>query len=56
MQDVMVNLYNKADITQPIQNFAPYVYSALRNRFIDIMRTRKKNVSLDAEASPERQI
>jgi RNA polymerase sigma factor (sigma-70 family) len=56
VQDVMVNLYNKADITQPIQNFASYVYSALRNRIIDIMRTRKKNVSLDAEASPERQI
>jgi RNA polymerase sigma factor (sigma-70 family) len=56
VQDVMVNLYNKADITQPIQNFTAYVYSALRNRIIDIMRTRKKNISLDAEGSPEHQM
>ena len=56
VQDVMVNLYNKADITQPIQNFTAYVYSALRNRIVDILRSRKKNVSLDAEASPEHQI
>jgi RNA polymerase sigma factor (sigma-70 family) len=56
VQDVMVNLYDRADITRPIQNFASYVYSALRNRIVDIMRTRKKNVSLDAEASPEHQI
>jgi len=56
VQDVMVNLYNKADITQPIQDFTAYVYSALRNRIVDILRSRKKNVSIDAETFKERPV
>ena len=48
VQDVMVNLFDSADVTRPIQNLTGYLYSALRNRIIDIMRTRKKTLSLDA--------
>jgi RNA polymerase sigma factor (sigma-70 family) len=53
VQDVMASIYDKTDITRPIQNFTAYVYSALRNRIVDIMRARKKNISLDAETSEE---
>jgi RNA polymerase sigma factor (sigma-70 family) len=49
VQDVMVNLFNKADVTEPIQNLTGYLYASLRNRIIDTMRGRKKTLSLDAE-------
>ena len=49
VQDVMVNLLDTADVMEPIRNLTGYVYAAIRNRIIDIMRTRKKAVSLDAE-------
>jgi RNA polymerase sigma factor (sigma-70 family) len=49
VQDVMVNLFDTTDVMEPIRNLTGYVYAAIRNRIIDIMRTRKKAVSLDAE-------
>jgi RNA polymerase sigma factor (sigma-70 family) len=48
VQDVMVGLFNTADVVEPIRNLTGYVYSAIRNRIVDILRTRKKAVSLDA--------
>ena len=54
VQDVMVNLFNKADVTEPIQNLAGYLYASLRNRIIDTMRARKKTLSLDMEAGNDR--
>ena len=53
VQDVMVNLFNKADVTEPIQNLTGYLYASLRNRIIDTMRTRKKTLSLDADDSAD---
>jgi RNA polymerase sigma-70 factor (ECF subfamily) len=53
VQDVMVNLFAKADVVEPIRNLTGYVYAAIRNRIVDIMRSRKKNVSLDAEIGDE---
>jgi RNA polymerase sigma factor (sigma-70 family) len=47
VQDVMVNLFDKADVMEPVRNLTGYVYTAIRNRIVDIMRTRKKAVSLD---------
>ena len=52
VQDVAFNLFNKADVTEPIENLAAYVYQALRNRTIDLLRKRRgKVVSLDMEAN-----
>jgi RNA polymerase sigma factor (sigma-70 family) len=48
VQDVMLNLFDKADVLEPIRNLTGYVYTAIRNRIVDIMRTRKKAVSIDA--------
>ena len=55
VQDVMVNLFNKADVMEPIQNLTGYLYSSLRNRIIDIMRARKKTLSFDAETGDDRE-
>ena len=53
VQDVMVNLFDKADVMAPVRNLAGYVYAAIRNRMVDIMRARKKAVSLDTEIGDE---
>jgi RNA polymerase sigma factor (sigma-70 family) len=53
VQDVMVGLFDKADIIQPIRNLTGYVYAAIRNRIIDIMRTRKNHVSLEDDMGEE---
>ena len=47
VQDVIVNLFDRADLTIPIENLTAYVYRALRNRVIDYLRKRKGGVSLD---------
>src|SRR5512136_1838177 len=50
VQDVVLGLFEKADISAPVENLAAYVYQSLRNRVIDAMRRRKPgNASLDAE-------
>lgn len=51
VQDVILNLFNRADVTVPIENVTAYVYQALRNRIIDYLRKKKDMVSLDEELS-----
>jgi RNA polymerase sigma-70 factor (ECF subfamily) len=47
VQDVMLNLFNKADITVPIENLSAYIYQSLRNRVVDLLRNRKFEKSID---------
>jgi len=47
VQDVMERVFSLADFTVPLDDLASYVYSALKNRVIDAMRRRKRQVSLD---------
>ena len=47
VQDVVLNIFNRADITIPIENMTAYIYQALRNRIIDYLRKKKETVSLD---------
>jgi len=47
VQDVAFHLFDNGDITEPIENLAAYVYTALRNRVIDSFRRRKRSESLD---------
>jgi RNA polymerase sigma factor (sigma-70 family) len=50
VQDVALNIFNRADVTIPIEYLSAYVYRALRNRIIDFLRRRKIPViSLDGE-------
>ncbi len=48
VQDVMLGLFDKADITVPIENLSAYIYRALRNRVTDMFR-RKRDVAALAE-------
>ena len=48
IQEVALRLFARADDINPIQNVAGYVYHALRNRIIDVMRARKP-----VDADPE---
>jgi len=50
VQDVMVNLFSRADPTVPIQNLAAYIYRALRNAVIDRLRKRRETVALSDAA------
>lgn len=47
VQDVMLNLFDKADISAPVENLAVYIYQALRNRITDLFRKRKEVYSLE---------
>lgn len=49
VQDVALNMFNRADITVPIENITSYVYQALRNRIIDYLRRRRDVISLDED-------
>jgi len=48
VQDVLLNIFNRADITIPIENVAAYVYQALRNKVIDYLRKRRVTIFLDS--------
>lgn len=53
VQDVIVNLFDKADVTIPIENLTAYVYQSLKNKIVDIFRKRAKSpqISLDDNIS-----
>lgn len=53
VQDVALNIFEKADVTAPIEDVASYVFQALRNRVIDLFRRRRRTVSLDRPLNAE---
>jgi len=53
VQDVMLNIFDAADVTRPVNNLSSYIYGALRNRVIDLLRKRRFDVSIDAPISGE---
>ena len=56
VQDVMLNIYAKADITEPIENLSAYIYQSLRNKIIDGFRKKRNDVSLDQTMDPKKQL
>jgi RNA polymerase sigma factor (sigma-70 family) len=49
VQDVMLNLLNKADFVAPIENLTAYVFKCLRNKIIDELRKDSQdNISLNS--------
>lgn len=52
VQDVLLNLFAMPDITLPVENLSAYIYRALHNRIIDLLRKRRGDLSLDDEDSP----
>ena len=53
IQDVMVSILGKADPVLPLENLAAYVYRSLKNRIIDIYRSPRRELSLDASLGEE---
>jgi RNA polymerase sigma factor (sigma-70 family) len=53
VQDVTTSILSIADLEETVINLSAFVYQALRNRVVDIMRRRKKHLSLDAELPGE---
>jgi RNA polymerase sigma-70 factor (ECF subfamily) len=52
VHDVALNLFNRADVTVPIENISAYVYQSLRNRIVDLLRKRKiKLISMEGAVS-----
>jgi len=47
VQDVMLSIFDRADVSLPIENLTAYVYQSLRNKVIDIFRKKRDVVSLD---------
>jgi RNA polymerase sigma-70 factor (ECF subfamily) len=47
VQEVMVSLFRRVELTGPVEDLAAYVYGSLRNRIIDVYRRRKENLSYD---------
>jgi len=48
--DVIAGIFERADISTPIENLGAYAYRALKNRIIDILRRRRQAAfSLDDE-------
>ncbi len=54
VHDVIVKVLERADLTTP-ENFSAYVFRSVRNRVIDVVRTRRVSVSLDAPLPGERE-
>ena len=51
VQDVIENLFEKADVTAPIADLSAYLYRSLRNRVIDLYRKPKRAAELPVELS-----
>ena len=61
VQDVMLSIFDKADVTIPIENLAAYVYRSLRNKVIDIFRKKEDILALsevvrDSESDTEQEV
>ncbi len=52
VQEVMLRLFETPDLALHIENLAAYVYRALRNRVIDVLRARRRERSLEEPALP----
>ena len=47
VMDVILSVFDKADVSAPIDNISGYIYQALRNRITDLFRRRRNLVSLE---------
>jgi len=47
VQDVVLSIFERGDITAPIRDLSAYIYRSLKNRIVDYLRKKKSSVSLD---------
>ncbi len=53
VSDLMADLFDRVDITEPVENLAAYIYRSVQNRAVDYLRRRKKTISFDAAVDDE---
>ena len=51
--EVLYNLWNRVDLTTPVEHLLAYLYTAFTNRIIDYRRRRRPTVSLEAQQEAE---
>ncbi|NNE77068.1 MAG: sigma-70 family RNA polymerase sigma factor [Pricia sp.] len=49
VQDVALKVFSRADSASPIENVAGFVYHSIRNKIIDLMRSKKGGSSIENE-------
>lgn len=49
IQDVALKILSRPDNLSPIDNIAGFVYNSIRNKIIDLMRSKKKEISAEGE-------
>lgn len=49
VQDVMLHVYERWDVSQPIGDLAAYIYRSIRNRIIDIYRQPRRQAPIEDE-------
>ncbi len=49
IQDVALKIFSRSDSLSPINNVAGFVYNSIKNKIIDVMRTKNKKHSIAAE-------
>jgi len=47
VSDLMTDLFNRADITEQVENMGAYLYCSIQNKVIDYLRRRKKTIAFD---------
>ncbi len=53
VQDVLLKILGKPNLSVSVENMTAYVFRSLRNRVIDSRRTNRTTLSLDAGQDPE---
>lgn len=49
IQDVALKILSRPDNLSPIDNIAGFVYNSIRNKVIDLMRSKKREISAEGE-------
>ncbi len=49
VQDVALKIFSRVDSASPINNIAGFVYNSLKNRIIDILRTKRESYETKRE-------
>ncbi len=56
IQDVALNLFSRVDFETPLENLASYIYRAIRNKIIDLHRSKNRKKQTPMEEIKDQEI
>ena len=56
IQDVALNLFSRVDFETPLENLASYIYRAIRNKIIDLQRSKNRKKQTPMEEIEDHEI